>query len=165
MVPYAYDITPWSVLFPDLKLKLPQSFTSIYYAKIYMYYLTRLQFSQYLYFLQDIGTSISKYTEANAVYDADIYCNHCNDLLKKISRLDKADEKIYDDIVTKFNESLLSDGRFKDIIIYNKFYELYNFMNDCLSMVPVLMLNQCYWKFVDIEHDFLGWFTKSDELM
>ncbi|MCI5162353.1 MAG: hypothetical protein D3917_10120 [Candidatus Electrothrix sp. AX5] len=130
-IPYAYEVTPWSVLFPDLKLKLPQSFTSIYYAKIFTYYLTRLQFAQYLYFLHDVGESLEQYGNYAISFDADIYNAHCNNLLKKLAKIDKIDEKIYTDTVKDFEESILTDNTFNSVIIYNKFYELYDFINHC----------------------------------
>lgn len=54
-------------------------------------------------------------------------------------------------IKNKFTASYMSDAKWRKL-----FTEL---------DVPDLMLNQCYWKFVDCEHEILGWFTKSEELM
>jgi len=63
----------------------------------------------------------------------------------------RIDEKLDKIIKRRFTTSFMSNSKWR---------KLFTALD-----LPELMLNQCYWKFVDNEHDFLGWFTKSDELM
>ena len=63
----------------------------------------------------------------------------------------RIDEKLDKIIKARFSVSYMSNSKWR---------KLFTVLD-----VPDLMLNQCYWKFIDNNHDFLGWFTKSDELM
>ncbi|WP_373416016.1 DUF6678 family protein, partial [Vibrio parahaemolyticus] len=64
------------------------------------------------------------------------------------ARMDEYLDKV---IKNRFSVSLMSNAKWRKVFT--------------VLDVPELMLNQCYWKFVDNDYEFLGWFTKSDELM
>ena len=63
----------------------------------------------------------------------------------------RIDEKLDRIIKARFSVSYMSNSKWR---------KLFTVLD-----VPDLMLNQCYWKFIDNNDDFLGCFTKSDELM
>lgn len=132
-VPFAYQITPWNKLFPQLNdVKLPTTFTSIYIAKIYMYYFTRLQFSSYLYFLADVGGVYCKNDSVSI--DATIYKGACKDFLKEIQdtigQNDKIDEKTYEDLVNDFETKVSQLKNFYSRAVYNTFFNKYDFFMD-----------------------------------
>ncbi|HHY0552576.1 TPA: DUF6678 family protein, partial [Vibrio parahaemolyticus] len=64
------------------------------------------------------------------------------------ARMDEYLDKV---IKNRFSVSLMSNAKWRKVFT--------------VLDVSELMLNQCYWKFVDNDYEFLGWFTKSDELM
>ncbi|MCR9412915.1 hypothetical protein NB471_10125 [Vibrio alginolyticus] len=64
------------------------------------------------------------------------------------ARMDEYLDKV---IENRFSVSLMSNSKWRKVFT--------------VLDVPELMLKQCYWKFVDNDDEFLGWFTKSDELM
>lgn len=131
-VPFAYKITPWSELFPELNdLKLPLTFTSIYIAKIYIFYLTRLQFAQYLNFLYDIGGEVCG---NNAIdIDASIFYKICNDFLKQVQNeinqksCQKVNEQSYIKWVNDFDGRVNASTGFNSMDVYRTFFEKYEF--------------------------------------
>lgn len=129
-IPFAFKITPWGELFPQLnEIKLPTTFTSIYIAKLYIYYFTKLQFSSYLYFLNDVGGSICK-NDAIEI-DAEIYKNACNEFLgiiqNKIKNCDTINEDIYQELVYYFEDKVAELTPFYSKKVYDVFYEKYDF--------------------------------------
>lgn len=131
--PFAYTITSWSDLFPKLKgINLPTTFTSINISKIYMYYFTRIEFSGYLYFLADVGSSLCE--NDSILIDADIYRTACNDLLNKIQEMINSKQKIDDDdysnVVSYFEEAIKSINNFYSKKVYDAFFDNYDFFAD-----------------------------------
>lgn len=127
-IPYAYEITPWSDLFPDLKLRLPQSMSSVYIAKMHTFYLTRLQFAQYLYFLRDVGPALCQ--NDSIAFDAARYVQHCDRLLDHIARVETFDEETYFDQLRRFELCLAEDRRFLSKTAYDKFFSLYEIFSN-----------------------------------
>jgi len=122
-IPYAYEITPWSDLFPDLKLRLPQSMSSVYIAKMYTFYLTRLQFAQYLYFLADVGPALCE--NDSIAFDAARYVGYCNRLRDDIALMDTFDKGAYVDQIRRFEGYLVEDKRFFSKTVYDAFFKNY----------------------------------------
>jgi hypothetical protein len=84
--PVGYGVTPWEVLFPALSrfpALRPTTISSIYAAKLFTYYLTRLQFGQYLTFLSDVGGANCKNDAVEA--DTAFYAGHCDQLYQTIT--------------------------------------------------------------------------------
>lgn len=130
-IPYDYTITPWTELFPQLKcMALPTTFTSIYIAKAYVYYLTRMQFASYLFFLVDVGETICE--NSNIKFDANNYAEACKQLLDNISNtivgcsgtfhLDN-----YKNIVAEFEQRINNMENFYSKEVYLYFFKNYNF--------------------------------------
>ncbi|MCL2868055.1 MAG: hypothetical protein FWF27_01260 [Candidatus Bathyarchaeota archaeon] len=140
-VPCAYEITSWSDLFPQLKaVKFPTTFTTLYLAKAFMFYLTRLQFASYLHFLAEVGPTLSKNPEI--ISDANRYHNKCDELFKEITTVleknmrfskedydGKADEKKGKEagIVRKFEKWINELPNFKSLSVYKKYCTDYRF--------------------------------------
>lgn len=131
--PFAYKITPWSDLFPQLKdMKLPTTFTSIYIAKIYIYYFTRLQFSSYLYFLADVGPQLCQNDSIST--DAEIYSKACSDFLavveQSIEDNKTINKAIYDELIDFFETKVANLNSFYSNNVYTIFFEQYEFFVD-----------------------------------
>lgn len=130
-IPYNYTITPWTTLFPQLKsMALPTTFTSIYIAKAYVYYLTRMQFASYLYFLLDVGEDICE--NANIKFDANNYSEACKQLLDNISDTIMScggtfHSDNYENIVARFEQHINNMSNFYSKKTYLCFFENYNF--------------------------------------
>lgn len=130
-IPYDYTITPWTKLFPQLKsMALPTTLTSIYIAKAYVYYLTRMQFASYLYFLVDVGEDICE--NSNIKFDANNYAEACKQLLDNISDTIMScsgtfHSEHYDNIVAGFEQNINNMPNFYSKKTYLCFFENYNF--------------------------------------
>lgn len=136
-VPYNYVVTPWTKLFEkQMKgLALPTTFTSIYIAKAYIYYLTRMQFANYLYFLSDVGRDLAE--NDNIELDADIFAKACSDLLKdigvRIRRVLQSSvftEEQYNYVVTGFEKRVNNLYGFCSQKTYWYFFNNYDFFMD-----------------------------------
>ncbi|MDR1664011.1 MAG: hypothetical protein LBR83_03705 [Clostridiales bacterium] len=113
-IPYSYVVKPWTELFAEQMkgLSLPVTFTSIYIAKAYVYYLTQLQFSSYMNLMSDAGPTIAD--NPNIANDARLFAGYCADLLKNttasvsaaISGKGKFTNDDYEKIVSAFEQNL-----------------------------------------------------------
>lgn len=132
-IPYDYGVTAWSDLFPQLKtLKLPATFSSIYLAKAYVYYLTRQQFAGYINFLADVGPLMCE--NPNIVSDAAQYSELCSRILVNISNVMNANGKFtaqdYEAVVARFEQDLKQLSRFYSQNTYWYFFNHYRFFID-----------------------------------
>jgi len=134
-IPFAYEITPWKELFPALKFELPSSFTSINIAKIFIFYLTRLEFSQYLMFLNDVGPILCENDQIEI--DAANFTQYCKDFLDVISNeLKHSDNFSEEDCINLIHnfEAMLRDeenkGRFFSKKVYRTFFDKYQLFAD-----------------------------------
>ncbi len=82
-IPVGYEVTSWQSLFPDLNMGLPPSMSRIWLAKLWTFYLTRLEFSQYLFFLTDVGTSESR--NHAIASDANVFAELCKKFSGKMT--------------------------------------------------------------------------------
>lgn len=135
-LPFAYKVTPWTTLFPNLGKHTKQNtLANLYIAKLYTFYLTRLQFHQYLTFLGAVGENICK--NSSILFDADAYKGACGDLLRKISDAvagGTVNDEAFHTIVTDFEASLqtkVDDRQFFSDTVYNVFFENYAYFTDC----------------------------------
>ena len=148
-IPYAYKVTPWSTLFPDLfKFELPTTFTSIFIAKLYIYYFTKLQFSSYLYFLVDVGGKICE--NDGIKFDAIAFSNACDDLLHKIQDKISVQAKIteddYNTIVKEFENYVHNLDRFNSKTVYAIFFNMYDlFVEWAYGFISVDGKDKTYW--------------------
>jgi len=138
-IPYDYVVKPWTELFKkQLKgLSLPTTFTSIYIAKAYIYYLTKMQFASYINFLSDAG---GNNVENDVIeIDASVFTKKCNTLLNNIQKAienslknDKAafTESDYDKIVAAFEQSIHNLDKFESLKVYLYFFYNYRFFID-----------------------------------
>ena len=138
-IPYDYVVKPWTELFKkQLKgLSLPTTFTSIYIAKAYIYYLTRMQFASYINFLSDVG---GKHVGNDSIeIDAKRFTGECNILLNNIQKAienalkkDKAafTESDYNKVVAAFEQNISKLSDFNSLNIYLYFYYNYRFFID-----------------------------------
>jgi len=129
-IPYSYVVQPWAQLFPQFKsINIPTTFRSIYIAKTYMYYLTRLQFASYLSFLSDVGTETLQDppTEFGNLIaeDAIRFHGECKKFLehinKKISERKSFGEADYNALVQTFNGWIYSLKNFESKFLYGPF--------------------------------------------
>lgn len=129
-MPFDYEVTAWNKLFPELNaINIPTTFTSMYISKIFMYYLTRVQFSRYLYFLSDVGGELCKNTSIND--DADIFREECNKLLSRIQSMISSNKKFdkidYISIMSDFETRINNLRPFFSKKVYKYFYDNYIF--------------------------------------
>merc|ERR1712238_220036 len=143
--PQSFVTTKWSTLFPDLKKGFPLTEKQIYITRLWMFYLTRLEFLQYLSFLVDVGDDLAAYWASqpggekanleNIKIDVTIFANHCTDKLKK-KILSKSEEDSdfseadYFEIVLSFDEQLRDVRGFKSIKVYEKFFDNYDVFHE-----------------------------------
>jgi hypothetical protein len=135
-VPIGYKVTPWSTLFPALATyPSATSPKSINLSKLYVFYLTRIHFAQYLAFLKDVGVDWHK----NEALDEDLQLLHerCGDLYSQIL-LASSGQTLSDDtfkkIISDFKQQLLGgvgSKKFYSEPIYKIFGENYNFFMKC----------------------------------
>jgi hypothetical protein len=129
--PYAYELKPWRELFPQLKtISLPTTFSSIYIAKTFMFYLTRLQFASYLYFLADVGHQLCE----NPLIEQDAagYYNACQKfsaaISAELSKNKQFAEEDYYRLVKLFDSKYVKEiAYFNSAKIYELFYENYQY--------------------------------------
>lgn len=131
--PFSYKITPWSDLFPQLKdMKLPTTFTSIYIAKMYIYYFTKLQFSSYLYFLADVGPEICQNDSIGI--DAESYSKACKELFtviqQRIEQNKTINEDLYKELINYFEVKVANLNAFYSKNVYQAFFNQYEFFID-----------------------------------
>lgn len=128
-VPFAYKITPWNELFPDLaKFNKLSSIENIFIGKLYIYYLTRLQFLQYLNFLCDVGAEICENNSLD--YDVMYFKEYCLDLIEIITKKvknekEKKNEDLFMEIVKNFREKIFTSDCFFSKKVYQFFFENY----------------------------------------
>lgn len=133
-IPYDYKITPWTKLFPQLKgMAFPMTFSSIYIAKAYVYYLTRLKFASYLNFLADVGKEFC--LNSNIKLDADNYARACKQLLDGISRTLSGGNGTfrsgdYENMVAGFEQTIQNMRNFYSKDSYKCFFDHYRFFID-----------------------------------
>jgi len=131
-IPFAYEITPWKELFPALKFELPSSFTSINIAKIFMFYLTRLEFSQYLMFLNDVGPVLCENDQIRS--DAANFTQYCKNFLDVISNelkhSDNFSEKACNSLIQNFEQKLYAKNDFFSKKVYRTFFDKYQLFAD-----------------------------------
>merc|ERR1712238_483443 len=65
--PQSFETTKWSALFPDLKREFPLTENRIYITRLWLFYLTRLEFLQYLCFLIDVGDDLAESWDDNRI--------------------------------------------------------------------------------------------------
>jgi hypothetical protein len=134
--PVGYGVTPWEVLFPALGAstsRFPKTLLSIYAAKLFTYYLTRLQFGQYLRFLSDVGGANCKNDAVEA--DTAFYADHCDQLYQTITNTIATGAVTKDgyEAVVKGNETSLATAsqpkpevKFYSQTVYSTFWTHYN---------------------------------------
>lgn len=133
-IPFAYEVLPWSELFPDLeKVRVNKSNKTIIMGGIYNFYFTRLQFLQYIRFLGDVGSQIVN--NNSIMLDVDRYSGYCTKLHTEISnlRLDHITKLTYDQIVSDFEDNLLTNSRnnkFFSKKIYDTFFKNYSLFTE-----------------------------------
>jgi hypothetical protein len=101
---------------------------------VFSYYLTRIQFYQYLIFLQDVGSDLIK----NDAISDDIksYGDFCKKLLNYIRKQQIGVSRIilsptFFSETTKFFESLFSTTTFYSTSVYDNFFNNYQFLLNC----------------------------------
>ena len=146
--PIGYKVVPWTTLFPALgKFAKSTSLSSIYIAKTYTYYLTRLQFGQYLAFLSDVGKG-GIVDIGNDAIDTDVlfFNDYCSTLYQKIPQNIDAgpiNAEIYKKIVTEFEVSVRESTEFYSQNVYNIFFKNYAFFVQCAyGFIYVVLANQ-----------------------
>ena len=144
--PIGYAITPWTKLFPALASPVNTvTLSTMYIAKLYTYYLTRLQFGQYLSFLGDVGGDNC----GNDAIDDDVsfYDGLCATLYGSIVALEEGasvGESEYTKTVQDFENSLTAgtnDEAFFSQKVYSFFFKNYQ------------LLTQCAYGFVEVRRD------------
>jgi len=149
--PQSFVTTKWSTLFPDLKKEFPITENRIYITRLWMFYLTRLEFLQYLHFIIDVGDDLAEYWDKyspggvkadllNTKSDAANFSDRCDKLkediavvLKNNSDFSEAD---YLEKVLLFDERLGEDREFSSLMVYNTFFQYYDlFHNNPLGFV------------------------------
>ena len=136
-VPVGYEVTPWATLFPQLaKFASSPTLKTGYIAKMYTFYLTRLQFGQYLHFLGDVGPDVC----GNDAITQDIqtYERSCEDLLGDIeahSTGKNVDAASYASVVQSFEDMITSAApapqKFYSEPVYQTFFSHYTFFTGC----------------------------------
>lgn len=155
-LPFAYEITPWTTLFPELSTSIPKNtLSNIYIAKIYTYYLTRLQFKQYLSFISDIELEMENNREYNLdsigwggrkikrnssinndVANYEAYCDELYiDIKEQLNALNNRgiNNETYNSIIKNFEYKLQNKSKnlqFFSIKPYKVFFENYEFFTD-----------------------------------
>ena len=105
-----YEVTPLAAFFPQLaKFASSPTLKTGYIAKMYTFYLTRLQFGQYLHFLGDVGPDVC----GNDAITQDIqtYERSCEDLLGDIEAHatgKNVDAASYASVVQSFKDMITS---------------------------------------------------------
>lgn len=140
-IPYSYIVKPWTGLFAEQmrSLALPVSFTSIYIAKAYVYYLTQLQFASYMSLMSDADPYFSD--NSNIVSDAAMFVGFCGELLKSINitvndalkKYGKFMETDYEKVVAAFEgkiNKVAQEKRFFSAETRRHFFENYKFLMD-----------------------------------
>jgi len=142
--PQSFETTKWSTLFPDLKKEFPLTENRIYITRLWMFYLTRLEFLQYLHFLIDVGDDLAKWWASqpggvkailvNTENDAKFFAIHSDTLKKKIMKKleDNSDfsEADYLETVLLFDEELRDDRHFTSKKVYNTFFDNYDVFHE-----------------------------------
>merc|ERR1712238_129813 len=142
--PQSFETTKWSTLFPDMKKEFPLTENRIYITWLWLFYLTRLEFLQYLRFLIDVGDDLAEYWVKysggvkadllNTKSDARNFSDRCDKLkedivvvLKNNSDFSEAD---YLEKVLLFDERLGEDREFSSLMVYNTFFQYYDLFHD-----------------------------------
>lgn len=131
--PVGYRITPWSTLFPALgRIPKSQTLGSIYIAKLYTYYLTRLHFGQYLSFLVDVARD---YGGGDSVADdLGFYTHQCDTLYQTIGDTITSGTvtgENYDSVVKAFEGNLRPADGFDSKVVYDTFFANYSLFMQC----------------------------------
>mmetsp|Transcript_46661 Transcript_46661/g.52686 ORF Transcript_46661/g.52686 Transcript_46661/m.52686 type:complete len:672 (+) Transcript_46661:75-2090(+) len=150
--PQSFETTKWSTLFPDLKKEFPLTENRIYITWLWLFYLTRLEFLQYLCFLVDVGDELADYWDrrsggvkadlGNTKSDVTNFSVRCDQLkedivvvLKNNSDFSEAD---YLEKVLLFDERLGEDRDFSSQKVYDTFFDYYDvFHNNPLGFVAI----------------------------
>jgi hypothetical protein len=130
--PVGYRVTPWTHLFPALgSFPKAKTLSTIYIAKLYTYYLTRLQFGQYLAFLGDVGPTNCQ-NDAIATDNA-FYTAHCRRLRQAIADASAGtpNSDTYQKVVTDFEATLSTSPTFNSHTVYTRFFAHYSFVVQC----------------------------------
>jgi len=156
----AYETTPWTKLFPQLNRTFPQNDDRIYVTRLWLYYLTRIEFLQYLRFQIVVLGNCSQlpvyWTAMGSVTanleqtenDANLFSILCDGLKKEIVKaLKKPDfsQVDYLDQILAFDDKLRIENRFNfrsSIKVYDTFFDNYDvFHNNPLGFIGVRSAN------------------------
>lgn len=127
-IPVGYEVTPWTELFPDLRLDLPPTMDRIRLGKLWTYFLTRVEFSEYLHFLADVGPEITgnPSVELDATRFADCCERFANEDLQSLHQDIKFTEEHFLGLVRRFEKSVRELQPFHHSLkVYEFFFKHY----------------------------------------
>lgn len=159
-IPSNFKLTPWTDLFPDLKIQLKPTKNSLLISKVNIFYYTRLQFGQYLQFLSTLPYENTKQSSLEMeVIEYFKICEQFMDYASNNLNGLKFQESQYAKTIKYFNKllnKLINSKKFSNKEIYDRFFEHYStFQEFAYGVIPYFKYykfnggNTCYPKSSD----------------
>lgn len=166
-VPQSYETTPWTDLCPDLVRSFPLTKNQIFVSRLWTFYLTRVEFLQYLYFLEKLQASFpddntSKLQKDMSIeFDATLFENECDQyrdyIVSESGNKRDITEKKYTELINNFAYRMNKEpfkGLFNSAARYATFFEKYDFFHDnpygfcCIFEYNKLTPNRHYYEVI-----------------
>lgn len=134
-IPVAYEIQPWHELFPSLPNSDILRSGNLYYAKLLIFYFTRLQFADYMSFLLSALNGPNRFFPEYRYLqnDLEFYHRHINTFFRHIIKNSDHAPRNEDDylrVITRFNQNTQRVIE-KSYTLYTFFFQAYPILAKC----------------------------------